>query len=104
MGCYATRDPDAVRALPGVSHVITDKGRLVDELAPYGVVAAPAGISRFDDHQRAFVKVQDGCLLTCSYCIIPRVRPTLRSRPPDEIADEVLRLVEAGYREVVLTG
>jgi threonylcarbamoyladenosine tRNA methylthiotransferase MtaB len=104
MGCYATRDPEAVRRLPGVTQVITDKERLVEELAPFGVMAAPAGISRFDEHQRAFVKVQDGCLLTCSYCIIPQVRPRLRSRAADEIAAEVARLVEAGHREIVLTG
>ncbi|HZY87637.1 MAG TPA: tRNA (N(6)-L-threonylcarbamoyladenosine(37)-C(2))-methylthiotransferase MtaB [Gemmataceae bacterium] len=104
MGCYATRDPDTVRRLPGVTHVITDKERLADELAPFGVAVKPAGISRFDGHQRAFVKVQDGCLLKCSYCIIPHVRPTLRSRPPEEIEAEVARLVEGGYREVVLTG
>ena len=104
MGCYATRDPDAVRRLPGVTHVITDKERLAEELAPFGVEVKPAGISRFDGHQRAFVKVQDGCLLRCSYCIIPHVRPTLRSRPPEEIEAEVARLVESGYHEVVLTG
>jgi threonylcarbamoyladenosine tRNA methylthiotransferase MtaB len=104
MGCYATRDPDTVAKLPGVTHVIADKGRLVEELAPYGVTEAPPGISRFDEHQRAFVKVQDGCLLHCSYCIIPTVRPVLRSRPVAEIEAEVRRLVEAGYPEVVLTG
>jgi threonylcarbamoyladenosine tRNA methylthiotransferase MtaB len=104
MGCYATRDPDAVRRLPGVTAVVTDKGNLVDELRPFGVTAAPAGISRFDDHQRAFVKVQDGCLLNCSYCIIPMVRPVVASRPPHEIEAEVTRLVAAGYHEVVLTG
>src|ERR1700722_19550692 len=99
MGCYATRDPEAVGRLPGVSRVITDKGRLVEELAPYGVTAAPAGITRFDGHQRAFVKVQDGCLLHCSFCIIPSVRPILRSRPAEEIAAEVSPLVANGYRE-----
>jgi threonylcarbamoyladenosine tRNA methylthiotransferase MtaB len=104
MGCYATRDPGAVSRLPGVTAVVTDKGRLVDELRPFGVTAAPAGIARFDDHQRAFVKVQDGCLLNCSYCIIPSVRPTVRSRPAEEIADEIGRLVAAGYHEAVLTG
>jgi threonylcarbamoyladenosine tRNA methylthiotransferase MtaB len=105
MGCYATRDPDAVATLPGVSHVIADKERLVEKLAPYGVTGALPGISRFDGHQRAFVKVQDGCLLHCSYCIIPTVRPGLRSRPVDAIVDEVRRLVEeSGYPEVVLTG
>ena len=104
MGCYATRDPGTVRRLPGVVRVVEDKARLVEEFAEFGVVAAPAGVSRFDGHQRAFVKVQDGCLLNCSYCIIPHVRPTLRSRPAEEVADEVLRLVGNGYQEIVLTG
>jgi threonylcarbamoyladenosine tRNA methylthiotransferase MtaB len=104
MGCYATRDPDAVGRLPGVVKVVTDKTRVVEELQPFGVVHTLSGISRFDEHQRAFVKVQDGCLLHCSYCIIPHVRPSLRSRPPEDIVAEVRRLVENGYREVVLTG
>jgi threonylcarbamoyladenosine tRNA methylthiotransferase MtaB len=104
MGCYATRDPDAVGRLPGVTKVITDKQRLVEELAPLGITVPVDGISRFDDHQRAFVKVQDGCLLNCSYCIIPTVRPVVRSRPVEEIAAEVARLVESGYHEIVLTG
>jgi threonylcarbamoyladenosine tRNA methylthiotransferase MtaB len=104
MGCYATRAPAEVGRLPGVAQVITDKDRVLDELAPFGVTARPEGISRFDGHQRAFVKVQDGCLLNCSYCIIPSVRPKVRSRPAAEIASEVSRLVASGYREVVLTG
>jgi threonylcarbamoyladenosine tRNA methylthiotransferase MtaB len=104
MGCFATRDPDTVRRLPGVTQVITDKERLVEELSGLGVRVAPRGISRFDDHQRAFVKVQDGCLLGCSFCIIPTVRPVLRSRSATEVADEVSRLVAAGHREIVLTG
>src|SRR5262249_53413100 len=79
MGCYRTRDPETVGKLPGVTRVITDKDRLVEELEDFGVSAPLPGISRFDDHQRAFVKVQDGCLLKCSFCIIPTVRPVLRS-------------------------
>jgi threonylcarbamoyladenosine tRNA methylthiotransferase MtaB len=104
MGCYATRDPDAVRRLPGVVKVIADKTRLMEELEPFGVVQPIRGITRFDEHQRAFVKVQDGCLLRCSYCIIPHVRPSLRSRPPEDIIQEVQRLIDNGYREIVLTG
>lgn len=104
MGCYATRDPKAVLRLPGVAKVITDKEKLLDELRSFGVTRKPTGISRFDGHQRAFVKVQDGCLLHCSYCIIPTVRPTLRSRPVGEIVEEVQRLVENGCQEIVLTG
>src|SRR5215472_17552815 len=44
MGCYATRDPDAVARLPGVVKVVTDKTRIVEELAPFGVVQAIPGI------------------------------------------------------------
>ena len=104
MGCYATRDPDAVAKLPGVMRVLIDKARLAEELREFGVTQIPSGITRFDDHQRAFVKVQDGCILNCCYCIIPSVRPILRSRPPEEIACEVSDLVAAGYPEIVLTG
>jgi len=104
MGCYATRDPAAVGRLPGVTRVITDKNRLAEELREFGVEHLPRGITRFDGHQRAFVKVQDGCLLNCTFCIIPKVRPVVRSRPADEIADEVAGLAANGCREIVLTG
>jgi threonylcarbamoyladenosine tRNA methylthiotransferase MtaB len=104
MGCYATRAPAAVGQLPRVARVITDKNRIVDELAEFGVKETLPGISRFDGHRRAFVKVQDGCLLNCSFCVIPSVRPVLRSRPIEEIEDEVRRMVATGCQEVVLTG
>jgi len=104
MGCYATRDPQAVAKLPGVVRVITDKTKLADELRDFGVETLPSGITRFDDHQRAFVKVQDGCLLNCTYCIIPSVRPHLRSRKVEDIVAEVRDLVANGYPEIVLTG
>lgn len=104
MGCYATRAPDEVAQLPGVVEVVTDKRELPDLLGRFGVVNIPTGISRFGDRHRAYVKVQDGCLLRCSYCIIPSVRPQLRSRRPGEILEEVARLADNGYREIVLTG
>jgi len=104
MGCYATRDPQAVGKLPGVVRVVADKARLPHELSEFGIAHWPRGIRRFDGHQRAFVKVQDGCLLNCTYCIIPQVRPVLRSRPPEDIVAEVAGLVAGGVEEVVLTG
>ncbi|HZT79427.1 MAG TPA: tRNA (N(6)-L-threonylcarbamoyladenosine(37)-C(2))-methylthiotransferase MtaB [Gemmataceae bacterium] len=103
-GCFAARDPDAVARLPGVTRVIPDKERLAEGLREFGVTRLPRGISRFDGHQRAFVKVQDGCLLSCTFCIIPKVRPILRSRPPEEIIEEIARLVAGGCQEIVLTG
>ena len=104
MGCYATRAPDEIRALPHVAEVVTDKRELPDLLGRFGVVDIPTGISTFGKRHRAYVKVQDGCLLRCSYCIIPKVRPHLNSRHVNHIVDEVQRLVANGYREVVLTG
>ncbi len=104
MGCYATRARDEIASLPGVAEIITDKRELPDWLARFGVVDIPRGISGLEHRHRAYVKVQDGCLLRCSYCIIPQVRPEMYSRPMGEVLDEVRRLIDRGYREVVLTG
>ena len=103
-GCYATHDPDSVARLPNVIEVVPDKRELPDVLLRLGVAEFPTGISRFDGHKRAFVKIQDGCILRCSYCIIPHVRPRLESRSPEEIEDEIRRLIDFGYEEIVLTG
>jgi threonylcarbamoyladenosine tRNA methylthiotransferase MtaB len=104
MGCYATRAPHEVSSLPNVTEVVTDKRELPDLLGRFGVTDVPTGISGFGRRHRAYVKVQDGCMLRCSFCIIPYVRPALASRPMPHILDEVRRLVDRGFREVVLTG
>jgi threonylcarbamoyladenosine tRNA methylthiotransferase MtaB len=104
MGCYATRAPEEVARLPGVFEVVTDKRELPDLLGRFGVVDIPNGISTFANRQRAYVKVQDGCLLRCSFCIIPQIRPHFASRPPEHVVEEVRRLVANGFREIVLTG
>lgn len=104
MGCYATRAPGELAALPNVAEVLTDKREIPDLLGRFGVVDIPTGISRFGARHRAYVKVQDGCLLRCSYCIIPQVRPHVQSRPSEYVIEEVRRLVDNGYREIVLTG
>jgi len=56
------------------------------------------------DGARYFIKIQDGCEQFCSYCIIPYTRGKLKSRPMQEVIDEVRQAVKAGYREVVLCG
>ena len=61
-------------------------------------VSAPSG------HTRAFLKVQDGCNQFCSYCIIPYARGRIRSRHPEDVYEEVERLSENGFQEIVLTG
>jgi len=62
------------------------------------------GISFFEGHHRAFLKIQDGCDSYCSYCIIPYLRGKSRSRPRSSIIEEIWRLRQRGYREIVLTG
>jgi threonylcarbamoyladenosine tRNA methylthiotransferase MtaB len=104
MGCYATRRPAEVARLPGVVEVLADKQELPAFLARLGLVEPPRGICGFGQRHRAYVKVQDGCPRRCGYCIIPLVRPVLHSRPPEEVRQEVSRLVDQGYREIVLTG
>lgn len=104
MGCYASRAPGEVAALPGVAEVVRDRREIPDLLGRHGVIDTPTGIHGLDGRVRAFVKVQDGCLLRCSYCIIPAVRPGMSSRPVADVVAEVRRLVDGGCHEVVLTG
>ena len=61
-------------------------------------------VDQFTTHTRAFVKVQDGCDNFCSYCIIPYVRGSIRSKDFDKAIEEVKTLVLNGHKEVVLTG
>ena len=56
------------------------------------------------EHTRAYIKIQDGCNQFCSYCIIPYARGRVRSRRREDILREIRGMIEAGYREVVLTG
>ena len=61
-------------------------------------------ITADDNHTRAFIKVQDGCNMYCSYCIIPYARGRIRSREIADVVEEVRGLAKASYKEVVITG
>ena len=61
-------------------------------------------VEHFFERTRAFIKIEDGCNRFCSYCIIPYARGRVRSKPLEELRDELRRLGENGYKEVVLTG
>lgn len=63
-----------------------------------------AAIKRFEERTRAYVKIQDGCNRFCSYCVIPYARGRVRSKPLDEIRQELKVLAANGYKEVVLVG
>src|SRR6185436_15958238 len=55
-------------------------------------------------HQRGFLKIQDGCDAHCTYCIIPNLRPRVWSKPVEDVIEEAKALVDAGHREIILTG
>ncbi|MBT8041712.1 MAG: tRNA (N(6)-L-threonylcarbamoyladenosine(37)-C(2))-methylthiotransferase MtaB [Pontiella sp.] len=61
-------------------------------------------ISRFGEHTRAFLKVQDGCDIGCSFCIIPQLRKEPRDKAIEDAVREATELTRAGYREIVVTG
>jgi len=105
-GCYATRRPDDLAALPNVVRIVCndEKDDLVQLLGcgdgPCGAALEPgiAGRTAFT------LRVQTGCEERCSFCIIPTTRGAGRSSPPDQVRREVDRAVAAGFREIVLTG
>lgn len=104
-GCYAERQPEAVREIPGVTHVVANdkKEDLIALLFPDENVPE-FSIKNFEAHTRAFLKVQDGCNSFCTYCIIPYVRGRSRSRTLAEILQEAKELISNGFKEIVLTG
>lgn len=121
VGCYAQVAPDEVAAIPGVDVVagIRERGKLADlvERALQGqrpVVEVRGGRpgGPFEElplagphaRTRGFIKVQEGCDEFCSYCRVPYARGASRSRDPESVLAEVQRFVEAGHREIVLTG
>ena len=90
---------------PGPNNSIKSKNRPKikhkKELCNYHILTP---LHSYYGHTRAFLKVQDGCDGACTYCIIPRTRPNVRSRPVKEILEEAQALVKAGHKEIVITG
>ncbi len=114
-GCYAETNPDELRNIEGVDMVVGARGKaLIPDILrmDYGKAVSPirTGSSAFDFHDpaphrsRAFVKVQDGCSLRCSYCKVPQARGMRQSRNDRDVVDAVREIVANGYHEVVLTG
>ena len=119
-GCYSQLEPDAVEALgadvvfgaaerhklvEAIEQSLADRQRRREIDEPFqrrGFERLPAGA--VDHRTRAMLKIQDGCVNFCSYCIIPYTRGRLRSLPPEAAAEETRRLAAEGYREIVLTG
>ncbi|MCJ8011434.1 tRNA (N(6)-L-threonylcarbamoyladenosine(37)-C(2))-methylthiotransferase MtaB [Paenibacillus sp. KQZ6P-2] len=120
-GCYAQTSPAEIMDIPGVDLVIGNQDR--DKIIPFvneirekrepinavrnimkNRVFEEMDVPDFADRTRAFLKIQDGCNNFCTFCIIPWSRGLSRSRDPKSIVTQAHQLVEAGYKEIVLTG
>ncbi len=124
MGCYSQMSSEFVSTIEGVGVVVgTNNRHLIPDLVDQYFASKDKKVinivesnkrdfnyetisltSSYCENTRAFLKIQDGCNNFCSYCIIPYARGKLRSRPKNEILDEVSRLVGNGFQEIVLTG
>lgn len=121
-GCYVQVSPEEVAAIEGVDIIAgtNEKSGMVslveeyirdgskirnvksyDQLNTYEEIGT---ITSMESRTRAYIKIQEGCDRFCSYCIIPFARGSVRSRKPSEILKEAASLVEAGFRELILTG
>ncbi|MDF2910331.1 MAG: tRNA ((6)-L-threonylcarbamoyladenosine(37)-C(2))-methylthiotransferase MtaB [Sporolactobacillus laevolacticus] len=120
-GCYAQTSPAEVMSIPGVDIVVgtQDRNRLLGFVDQYRKEREPInGVSdimkakvyeeldvpEFTDRTRASLKIQEGCNNFCTFCIIPWARGLLRSREPENVIRQAQQLVDAGYKEIVLTG
>ena len=115
-GCAAQIDPDAFAAMSEVDLVLgnaekTAPGTLADLALRVRVSdimglseTAPHLVAGFSERARAYVEIQTGCDHRCTFCIIPYGRGNSRSVPAGGVVDQVRRLSDAGYNEVVLTG
>lgn len=121
-GCYVQGISDEKKAEIGADIIIGNnkKGQLLEVLEEYykthtftsytenvndkDVTYEKLSIDHDEEHTRCFIKVQDGCNMYCSYCIIPYVRGRIRSRCIAEVVAEVSTLAKNGYKECVLTG
>ena len=120
-GCLAQKRGPALLAETGADLILgtQNRGRIVELISrlredrrPFCAVEPlgkdtgfePLRISRVSEHTRATVKIQEGCSNHCTYCVIPSVRGPIRSRNPEDLRTEILRLRDAGFVEIVLTG
>jgi threonylcarbamoyladenosine tRNA methylthiotransferase MtaB len=119
-GCYAQVSPAEVARVQGVDFVVglnrlddllrlvettdfnTQRIHVSDVKRQRGVPVL--GTRALPGHTRAFLKIQEGCNYSCTYCIIPTARGLSRSVAPREVLHQVRLLAEAGYAEIVLTG
>lgn len=121
MGCYSQVKPEEVAAIEGVDVVLGSRNKeevvdlcenvlqnkkVIDKVLSFSETKTieELEISNQEAMTRAYMKIQDGCNMYCSYCLIPYARGNIASRDMDSIKKEAKRLAQNGYKEIVLTG
>ena len=121
VGCYSQIAPKEVSEIPGVDVVLgtRNKGDVVyyvnkakeegkSQVHVEGVLKnkkfEELNIEEYQDKTRAFLKIQDGCNRFCTYCIIPYSRGSVCSKDPEKVMEEVNKLAEHGFKEIILSG
>ena len=105
-GCLATLDPKKILSIAPGALIFnnTDKEKIPFELCGAPFRPDAFAVSRFEGRTRAFVKLQDGCNLVCSYCLVPKARSSISSKPAAAVENEIKHLVASGFKEIVLCG
>lgn len=120
-GCYAQTSSKEIMEIPGVDIVLgtQDREKMLEYIEQFKKEREPINgvgnimktkvyeeleVPAFTDRTRASLKIQEGCNNFCTFCIIPWARGLLRSRDPEAVIKQAQQLVEAGYKEIVLTG
>ncbi|WP_311492237.1 tRNA (N(6)-L-threonylcarbamoyladenosine(37)-C(2))-methylthiotransferase MtaB [uncultured Anaerococcus sp.] len=121
MGCYSQVKPEDVAKIEGVDIILGSRNKeevvdlcedMLQNKEAIDQVISVSEEKTFEDLEisnqtemtRAYMKIQDGCNMYCSYCLIPYARGNVVSRPMDSIVKEAERLAENGFKEIVLTG
>jgi len=106
-GCYAEAEGNRLKKkFPYIDLIVGNEEKSnIGQIVLERTLESPTPIQHFNGHNRAFVKIEDGCNQFCAYCRIPYVRgDVVRSRPPDEILIEIENLSQNGFKEIVLAG
>lgn len=105
-GCLATLEPKKILAAAPGATLFTNKEK--ENIPARFCGSAPLedffSVTKFHGKARAFVKVQDGCDLKCAYCLVNLARNELKSKPAEAVADEIKKLADSGFAEIVLCG
>ncbi|WP_044566998.1 tRNA (N(6)-L-threonylcarbamoyladenosine(37)-C(2))-methylthiotransferase MtaB [Anaerococcus provencensis] len=121
MGCYSQVKPEEVAEIEGVDIVLGSRNKenvvdlcedILQNKDAIDKIIAPSETKTYEELEisnqtemtRAYIKIQDGCNMYCSYCLIPYARGNIVSRDIDSIVEETKRLASNGFKEIVLTG